>query len=79
MKIKNAWVAVQLKQAEKDYGAENVVFADLHLDESTPHLHILILPIETKEVTYKNRHGSTTKTKSILNATNITQLSTLGW
>lgn len=64
----STWKDIQLKQAQKEYGAENVVFAECHLDETTPHIHFLVLPIEKKEVTYKNRHGTTVKNKSVLNA-----------
>lgn len=62
------WHDIQLKQAQKEYGAENVVFAELHLDEATPHIHILVLPLEKKDVVYKNRHGTTVKNKTVLNA-----------
>lgn len=34
-----------LDAARREFGEENVVGADLHLDESTPHVHIVITPI----------------------------------
>lgn len=33
------------KWAEKEFGKENVVSLELHLDESTPHLHLIVTPI----------------------------------
>lgn len=62
------WEDIQLKQAQKEYGAENVVFAECHLDETTPHIHFLVLPLEKKDVIYKNRHGTSIKNKVVLNA-----------
>lgn len=31
--------------AEKEFGKENVVSIDLHLDESSPHVHVIVTPI----------------------------------
>ena len=38
-------------------GKDAVKFAVLHLDETTPHIHILVTPEQEKEVTVKNKHG----------------------
>ena len=53
---------------EETIWEEAVKYAVLHLDETTPHIHILITPEETKTVKYKNRFGSGEKIKTSLNA-----------
>lgn len=40
----DAWVAAQSDYAAKQFGAENVVSMVLHLDEQTPHVHVLVIP-----------------------------------
>lgn len=61
------WYDFQLKILEDTYGKDAVKIAVLHLDETTPHLHVIVTPEEEKEVTFKNRYGITKKTKTILN------------
>ena len=43
------WCADSLDWLRKTFGAENVVSADLHRDEQTPHIHATIVPIVTGE------------------------------
>lgn len=43
------------------YGAENVVFAAVHMDEETPHIHIGFVPVVRKEL--KLRSNASKKTK----------------
>lgn len=43
------------------YGAENVVFAAVHMDEETPHIHIGFVPVMKKEL--KLRSNASEKTK----------------
>ena len=43
------------------YGAENVVFAAVHMDEETPHIHIGFAPVVKKEL--KPRSNASEKTK----------------
>lgn len=50
------------------YGSQNLVNYSCHYDETTFHIHAYVTPIRTKEVKYKNRHGSGTKTKNVLDA-----------
>lgn len=38
------WIDINKKWLEKNFG-DNVVYAVLHLDESTPHMHVLICPV----------------------------------
>lgn len=61
------WVAVQLDFIRGEFGA-NVKLAVLHLDETTPHIHVVVTPEETKELRYKNQYGTQAKTVTSLNA-----------
>lgn len=42
-----AWKCIRYCQAE--FGSDNVVSAALHMDETTPHLHITVVPIVTSK------------------------------
>ena len=46
----NDWIHGNVEWFQKEFGDENVVSAMLHMDETTPHLHITVVPITTKEV-----------------------------
>jgi hypothetical protein len=43
--------------AEKEFGAENVVGVNLHLDESTPHVHVVVTPIRDGKLQAKHWTG----------------------
>lgn len=43
------------------HGHENIVSVSLHFDETTPHAHIVVVPLIEKEVKWKNSKGSGTK------------------
>lgn len=43
------WIDATLDWFRKEFGTENVVSAVLHMDETTPHLHITVVPITTAE------------------------------
>lgn len=43
------WCRDNLDWLKKTYGAENIVSAVLHLDETTPHIHATMIPIVTGE------------------------------
>lgn len=43
------WLNDSVRWAQDKFGRENVVGAVLHMDETTPHLHIVIVPIVTTE------------------------------
>ncbi|KAA6323342.1 hypothetical protein EZS27_027212, partial [termite gut metagenome] len=45
----NDWCAESVDWLQKTFGAENLVSAVLHRDESTPHIHATIVPIVTGE------------------------------
>lgn len=62
------WYKTQMQFVEKQFGENAVKYAVLHLDETTPHIHFLLTPEETKEVKYKNQYGSGVKKVTSLNA-----------
>jgi len=43
-----AWALETVRWAQQRHGAENVVAAHLHLDEVTPNLHLMVVPINDK-------------------------------
>lgn len=43
------WIEATLDWFRKEFGEENVVSAVLHMDETTPHLHVTVVPITTEE------------------------------
>lgn len=56
----------------KRYGMENVVSISLHFDETTPHAHVVVLPIVEKEVRWKNQKGEGTRKEFRLCANDFT-------
>jgi hypothetical protein len=62
------WVAVQIEFVKKEFGESAIKSAVLHLDETTPHIHFLITPEQTKELKYKNQYGTQNKISTSLNA-----------
>jgi hypothetical protein len=43
-----AWTAEQVRWAKDRYGAHRVVSMVLHVDEKTPHVHLVVLPLDVK-------------------------------
>ncbi len=43
------WCADNMKYLGETFGRENIVSADLHLDETSPHIHATLVPIVTTE------------------------------
>ena len=41
----DAWIDATLDWFKKEFGEKNVVSAFLHMDETTPHLHVTVVPI----------------------------------
>lgn len=39
------WAKDTIEWAKNEWDAENVMYAALHMDESTPHLHLIVVPI----------------------------------
>lgn len=61
------WKKEQIKFAQKEFKS-NLKFAVLHLDESSPHIHVMVSVEEKKQVKFKNRYGSGEKEQTSLNA-----------
>ncbi|MDH6313099.1 MULTISPECIES: MobV family relaxase [Bacteroidales] len=59
------WCNDNVDWLEKTYGAENVVAATLHMDETTPHIHASVVPIVQGE----RRQKDSKKKKQELNQT----------
>ena len=55
------WVDVSMRWAKDTFGKENVVGASLHMDEYTPHLHLVVVPITTAERKKKPRESKAKK------------------
>ena len=45
----NDWAESSVRWAKETFGEENVVGAHFHMDEQTPHLHVMVVPIVTTE------------------------------
>ncbi len=39
------WAQDTIEWAKNEWGEKNVLYAALHMDESTPHLHVIVVPI----------------------------------
>lgn len=65
------WVADNLDFLQKTYGRENVVSFTLHQDETTPHIHAVVVPISTNE---KGR--ACLSADRLFNPTTLTELQT---
>ena len=63
----NKWKKSQLDFIKKEWG-DAVERVDLHLDEKSPHIHVMINTAQKSIKTYKNRYGTTTKETYSLNA-----------
>ncbi|WP_420326046.1 plasmid recombination protein [Mameliella sp.] len=59
---RDQWTERSLAYARDIFGAENVLQATLHLDEQTPHLHVLAIPLEQKERAKRGRPRKGRKT-----------------
>jgi hypothetical protein len=55
-KLTEKWARKSAQWLMKKYG-ENLISCDLHLDEKTPHIHAVVVPMSTK----KNKHGKTVR------------------
>ena len=64
---RDEWAQEQIEFFKAQFGG-NLKMAVLHLDEKTPHLHLMVSTDETKQRRYKNRHGQGVKESTNLNA-----------
>ena len=62
------WVSIQMDFVKNQFGENAIKYAVLHLDETTPHIHFLVTPEQTKEIKFKNKYGVGSKMKTSLNA-----------
>lgn len=60
------------KWLEDKYGQGSVVAMSAHYDETNPHCHFIVVPIEKKTVKWKNRNGSGEKQEARLTVRDIT-------
>ena len=45
----DAWAEANKKWMEDTFGTENVLSMQLHLDETTPHIHTIVIPIDERD------------------------------
>ena len=57
---------------DKKHGKQNVISTSIHLDESNPHMHIIVTPIIEKEVKWKNNKGEGVRKENRLCARDFT-------
>lgn len=55
------WCTDNMKYLAATFGKENIVSADLHLDETSPHIHATLVPIVTTERKRKKQEERATK------------------
>ncbi len=68
------WCRDNLDWLKKTYGAENIVSAVLHLDETTPHIHATMIPIVTDERRKAKAEQTTGKKKYRKKSTDTARL-----
>ena len=59
------WVRDSLKWVEDKFGKENIVFAVLHRDETTPHIHVQIIPIVDGKLNASHFTGKMEKNREL--------------
>lgn len=52
------WCQANIAWAKATFGADNVVSAELHMDEKTPHIHLSVVPIVKEATKRKGKDGS---------------------
>ena len=57
---------------EERHGEDSVVATYKHLDESNPHVHFIVVPLQTKEVHWKNSRGEGSREETRLNTREYT-------
>lgn len=72
-----AYEQAALEWFKQTYGSENVVSANRHMDEKTPHLHVFVVPIIRKEISQTRQRKDKpikprrTQLKTVLSATDV--------
>lgn len=62
------WANDTLSWAQETWGKDNVVSASLHVDEMTPHIHMVVVPIVTgqsRRTKHHNQQNSSSRTYNI--------------
>lgn len=57
------WAKETVKWSQDTWGTENVVSAVLHVDEKTPHIHMIVVPIVNGQSRRTKHHQGTGKSK----------------
>ena len=70
----NDWCRDNIDWLKKTYGAENIVSAVVHLDETTPHIHATMIPIVTGERRKAKAEQTTGKKKYRKKSTDTARL-----
>lgn len=65
-KLNDGYFRDALKWVEKRHGKENILTAVIHRDETTPHLHVLVVPIHKKTKKYTNRVTKETTEREVV-------------
>lgn len=66
------YVANTKKWLEERHGKNSVVATYEHLDESNPHVHFVVVPLEEKQIKWKNQKGEGVRTEMRLNTRKYT-------
>ena len=61
----HTWAEVNLNWLNERYGKENVVGAHLHMDETTPHIHAVIVPRIDERLSARDYFGGSQKMKDM--------------
>jgi hypothetical protein len=54
----DGWAKTSLEWAKARWGADNILSATLHMDEATPHLHCLVLPMQNGKLRGRDMVGN---------------------
>ena len=57
---------------ENRHGENSVIATYKHLDESNPHVHFVVVPLETKDIKWKNKKSEGVRTETRLNTRKFT-------
>lgn len=60
----NAWAEANMDFIKKRFGEQNILSCQLHTDETTPHIHVLLAPMVEKKI--KNKKTGELETKQRL-------------
>jgi len=56
----NKWAADSINWLSEKFGKENIVKAVLHMDEKTPHIHCVVVPLIQEDFSYINKKDNKT-------------------